>query len=202
MHLRSYGVAAAWRLGQWDDVDTYLPGGGTAAALVSSAATAGPLGAIELSVGQALSALRGGSTSKLHATLQAARMAIQMPLSAAGMESYARAYPHLLSLHLLQELETAPLALQAAASTGHASGGGEAAARALRSAQWAQRQQLTQVQSLWTCEPLLAMRRQIYLLAGCTQVCVCEREGKRERESERGQPPLNSACNCQSGSWR
>ena len=25
--LRSYGVAAAWRLGQWGDVDAYLPSG-------------------------------------------------------------------------------------------------------------------------------------------------------------------------------
>jgi hypothetical protein len=71
-------------------------------AALASSATAGPLGAIELSVGQALSALRSGSSSRLQSTLQAARMAIQMPLSAAGMESYARAYPHLLSLHLLQ----------------------------------------------------------------------------------------------------
>ena len=39
--------------------------------------------------------------------LEAARQEIMAPLSAASMESYSRAYPHLTRLHMLQELAEA-----------------------------------------------------------------------------------------------
>ena len=45
--------------------------------------------------------------------LEAAREDIMAPLSAASMESYSRAYPHLTRLHMLQELADAATHIQA-----------------------------------------------------------------------------------------
>ena len=44
--------------------------------------------------------------------LDEARKAIMAPLSAASIESYTRAYPHLVKLHMLQELADAAFLLQ------------------------------------------------------------------------------------------
>jgi hypothetical protein len=45
--------------------------------------------------------------------MAAARQEIMAPLSAASMESYSRAYPHLTRLHMLQELADAAVQRQA-----------------------------------------------------------------------------------------
>jgi len=44
--------------------------------------------------------------------LEAARQEIMAPLTAASMESYSRAYPHLTRLHMLQELADAASFIQ------------------------------------------------------------------------------------------
>lgn len=50
--------------------------------------------------------------------LQEARLAAMAPLIAASTESYSRAYPYLVKLHMLQELSDAAVLLQEASLAG------------------------------------------------------------------------------------
>ncbi|KAK3275904.1 hypothetical protein CYMTET_15995 [Cymbomonas tetramitiformis] len=187
--LRAYGVAAAWRLGRWDRVSEFLgpagAGAGTAAGDTQSRrgagagnARGGVQEAFEVSLGKVLLALEQRDEPKLYSTVKDARAALLAPLAAASMESYDRAYPYLVQLHLLQEAEASWPALAGSAS--HASTtpgrgaspaancqvvGPKESARILVSAGWAQRLRLMQP-SLNTWEPQLAMRRRIYALCG------------------------------------
>lgn len=56
--------------------------------------------------------------NKTNKTLAEARRAIMAPLSAASLESYTRAYPFLVKLHMLQELADAAVLLQEASLAG------------------------------------------------------------------------------------
>eukprot|EP00854_Cymbomonas_tetramitiformis_P001078 gene1078-1627_t len=128
--LRAYGVAAAWRLGRWDRVSEFLgpagAGAGTAAGDTQSRrgagagnARGGVQEAFEVSLGKVLLALEQRDEPKLYSTVKDARAALLAPLAAASMESYDRAYPYLVQLHLLQEAEASWPALAGSAS--HAS---------------------------------------------------------------------------------
>lgn len=63
-------------------------------------------------MGRLLSGVAGRDTTAVDAQLKAARDEIMAPLSAAAMESYARAYPHQIRLHMLQEASDAATLLQ------------------------------------------------------------------------------------------
>ena len=62
--------------------------------------------------------LLGREQSKTNKVLAEARRAIMAPLSAASMESYTRAYPFLVKLHMLQEASDAAVLLQEASLAG------------------------------------------------------------------------------------
>ncbi len=67
-------------------------------------------------MGRLLASLASRDASSVAEQLRAARAEIVAPLSAAAMESYTRAYPHLVRLHMLQELSDAAALLQASRS--------------------------------------------------------------------------------------
>ena len=65
------------------------------------------LDANEISLGFCLSALRCGDRGDFDHHLNEARVQLLAPLAAASLESYTRAYPMLVRLHMLQELHEA-----------------------------------------------------------------------------------------------
>jgi serine/threonine-protein kinase ATR len=108
--------------------------------------------------------------------VRSARQALLQPLAAASMESYTRAYPLLVKLHMLRELEdchpvlasaaatpkSVDLSKQSAAGPSH-SGGGQHSATVVAgmveaTQDWEDRLKITQP-SLWAREPILALRR-------------------------------------------
>ncbi|KAG7176083.1 serine/threonine-protein kinase atr-like [Homarus americanus] len=92
--LNKYRVEAAWRLGQWDQLEKVLETN-------PSQASWG------VGVGQILLAVRGRDSAAYQNSLRRLRTQQIASLSAASMEkwAYQRAYPHILRLHMLTELE-------------------------------------------------------------------------------------------------
>jgi len=211
--LAVVGVAAAWRLGCWDELDEWLEAAGASLTTLSLGsrlrpqspaepstvlASLTPGGVLsghrraandddlwELRVGQLVSADRRGDAPAVAKILEDARLEVMEPLSAASMESYARAYPHLLKLHVLQELEDASLWLrgrEGAGSLVSASLADDASCEeALR---WAERLRLTDA-SPATREPILVARRLIASRAGLPQLVgsLCLEQARLGRES-------------------
>eukprot|EP01105_Mastigella_eilhardi_P005361 TRINITY_DN170_c0_g1_i2.p1 TRINITY_DN170_c0_g1~~TRINITY_DN170_c0_g1_i2.p1 ORF type:complete len:1419 (-),score=311.12 TRINITY_DN170_c0_g1_i2:111-4367(-) len=91
--LVSYGVQASWRLGDWARLESFL------------AAPTCPSD-WECSLGRCLLSLQSESVD-FTKNLAAACGNLTAPLTAASCESYQRAYPSLVKLHILQELEQA-----------------------------------------------------------------------------------------------
>ena len=144
--LAAMGTAAAWRLGRWGLLEGYtqVAQGGYGAL--------DPDARWEVRLGRLLGAVVPGDGDALHRELDAARSEVMGPFSAAAMESYDRAYPHLVKLHMLQEISDA----------GHALAG---PAQRRGQMNWEERLALTQP-SLATQEPILALRRQLTSLCG------------------------------------
>ena len=97
------GVAAAWRLSKWESVSELL---GT----MEDAQFSNNLGnddQWEVRLGEILNAVHQGNVQHAATALAAARREVMAPLSAAIMESDVRAYPHMVRLHILQEIEDA-----------------------------------------------------------------------------------------------
>ncbi|BDA43155.1 Serine/threonine-protein kinase ATR at C-terminar half [Coccomyxa sp. Obi] len=149
-HLASCGVAAAWRLGRWQLLESYLE------------QTRPFMGMLhgddqwEVRLGELLSAFHHRDNEAVRQQLAEAAGEVMGRLSAASMESYSRAYPHLVRLHMLQE------ASDAAQLAARGSLGPIERQRILR---WDERLRITQ-SSLATQEPILALRRQLAVLAG------------------------------------
>lgn len=152
-HLATYGASAAWRLGEWDSLGGYVE-----EAMATNVRTepgfAVRLGNILLSAGK-------GDTKGMVEGLRSARSALMDPLSAAAMESYGRAYPYLVKLHMLHEVESTYDAYRSVAATRDASP--TALVSALEGLGWKERLLRTQ-QGIGTREPLLALRRSLCLL--------------------------------------
>ena len=90
--LSEDGVAAAWRLSDWNLVHDFL------AAEPSEAN-------FEVGLSRVLYALHINDSVAYHQNLQNTRLMIMNPLSAASRESYNRAHPYFLQLHMLQDIE-------------------------------------------------------------------------------------------------
>ncbi|KAK9842495.1 hypothetical protein WJX81_002719 [Elliptochloris bilobata] len=154
--LAALGVAASWRLGRWAPLEGYL-------ALARDSADS-DLAGLELGLdaeerwevrlGRLLAAMHCREGEAVRRQLEEARAELLAPLRAASMESYARAYPHLVRLHMLQE------AADAAALAAEGCLGPNERQRRLR---WPERLRITQ-SSLATQEPILALRRQLAVL--------------------------------------
>jgi serine/threonine-protein kinase ATR len=202
--LSALGTAAAWRLGRWDLLASYLPSssslegegpGGGMAAPASATATAtdhhhlhyhqlllDPGLKWEVRLGKLLAAAAGRDHIGLKKELEAARSEAMGAFSAAAMESYSRAYPHLIKLHMLQEATDVATLLLVNNSSGSKQGRGNigdgiktmsntsnvveigplARERALR---WGDRLAVTQP-SLGCQAPILALRRQLATISG------------------------------------
>ena len=94
-------------MAQWDDLDEFLEDAGAGRAGKGGTSGLGADEGWEVQVGEILSAARRGDAEGLADVLASARREVMRPLSAATMESYSRAYPLLVRLHVLQELEEA-----------------------------------------------------------------------------------------------
>ncbi|XP_066955721.1 serine/threonine-protein kinase ATR [Macrobrachium rosenbergii] len=92
--LSDYRVEAAWRLGQWNQLETLMEKG-------SSQLSWGT------GIGQVFLAVRAQDATGYQNSLRKLRSQHITPMSAASMEkwAYQRAYPYILRLHMLTELE-------------------------------------------------------------------------------------------------
>ncbi|CAD7704331.1 unnamed protein product, partial [Ostreobium quekettii] len=155
--IRALGVAAAWRLGQWADLDECLANLDFAQVQQPAAK---PLQCLnpqedwEVRVGRILSSMHKHDYMAIHAGIQDARTSIMKPLAAAATESYSRAYPLMVRLHMLQELEDACAIIERDPHPGPIE-----RARMLR---WEERLEVVEP-SVSTQEPILALRRQLAL---------------------------------------
>ena len=185
------GVQAAWRLGQWDRLDEYVhlwEGSAQVQPLLALASRDDITGGgsnFDLGLAKVLQALRGKDTRDFQLLLRKCRRALLVPLAAAGMESYSRAYPHVVKLQMLQELEdcSALSVLWKGEKQGHTGSqmqpdGGplsvadeqlasqtESSEVANLLEEWAIKLSVTQP-SLSTREPILALRRLLYRQVG------------------------------------
>ena len=96
--LLSYGVEAAWRLGDWRALDEML-----------AAAQRQPYQTYlahdwEVSLGSVFAALAAHSSAQVQHAVAEARRCVLPRLAAASFESYQRCYPDLIRLHLLEEI--------------------------------------------------------------------------------------------------
>eukprot|EP00958_Prasinococcus_capsulatus_P010131 scaffold990_cov393-Prasinococcus_capsulatus_cf.AAC.31 len=158
--LRSQTVAAAWRLGRWSLLKEYLedpdsqgcgPGGTNSRDGIRSAAAQ----EFDIDLARMLSHFHEGRYDKVKDSLATSRDTLLNPLVAASMESYERAYPFIVKLHMLRELEDGLLCKTSP----------EPSPLPLGCAQWDQRLNLTK-QSLKTREPIVALRRVVLGEAG------------------------------------
>ncbi|CAM1327849.1 ATR (predicted) [Pycnogonum litorale] len=94
-YIDDYRVEAAWKLGQWDELETYVD-------LNTSADRSWAL-----SVGKILLAANKCDFTEMKEELKLAKSDLMVPLSAASMENgaYQRAYNYILRLHILAEIE-------------------------------------------------------------------------------------------------
>lgn len=142
--LSSYGVQAAWRLCQWDVLEQFL--------------NMNPEPTFEVGLARIiLSMHRNDDQSYVH-WMNTTRMSVMAPLSAASWESYNRAYPYFVRLHMLNEIEQTRnlyMSKKVEAFAGADGGGRDAAALVHK---WQSRLQLNQ-HSFRLREPILSLRR-------------------------------------------
>ncbi|KAJ7539120.1 hypothetical protein O6H91_11G077400 [Diphasiastrum complanatum] len=156
------GVQAAWRLGQWDLLDEYVIGADSDG--IISTSTEGNA-SFDLRLAKIFQALRKRDHYKVAEQLMQCRLALLAPLAAASMESYARAYPVVVKLHMLQELEDFNSMILTADEDGkrheELAEGSYSFTKEHVVQDWEGRLKITQP-SLWTREPILALRRLVY----------------------------------------
>ncbi|PHT64079.1 Serine/threonine-protein kinase ATR [Capsicum annuum] len=163
------GVQAAWRLGRWDLMDEYL-NGADEEGLVCNSSESNAL--FDMDVAKILQAIMKKDQFSVAKKITLSKQALIAPLAAAGMDSYARAYPFVVKLHMLRELEDYSSLL-----------GGESFLEksfvlydsdfSKLMVSWENRLKLTQP-SLWAREPLLAFRRLVFGASGLNaQVGEC-----------------------------
>ncbi|XP_074312882.1 serine/threonine-protein kinase ATR isoform X2 [Silene latifolia] len=158
------GVQAAWRLGRWDLMDEYLDGADKPdkEALLCSISESNA--SFDMDIAKILRLIMEKDRFGVEEKIALSKQALIAPLAAAGMDSYTRAYPFIVKLHLLKELEEFHDMLE-----------GEsfmekrfllddpAFMKTMES--WEGRLRFTQP-SLWAREPLLAFRRFVFSASG------------------------------------
>jgi serine/threonine-protein kinase ATR len=104
--LLPHAVKASWQLGRWDTLEDLVN-------LVGSELQSSPQISLnhdqefDFAVGKALLHLQRNRLHEIPAALEEARNAIMPPLSVVANEDYPRAYPYLLKLQFLREIEDA-----------------------------------------------------------------------------------------------
>lgn len=155
------GVQAAWRLGRWDLMDEYLSGADGEGLLCSSSESNA---SFDMDVAKILQAMMTKDQFSVEKKIALSKQALIAPLSAAGMDSYVRAYPFVVKLHLLRELEDFYSLLGDASFLEKSFALDDPKFSKVRE-NWEDRLRFTQP-SLWAREPLLAFRRLVFANSG------------------------------------
>ncbi|KAM1987180.1 hypothetical protein ACFX15_034478 [Malus domestica] len=151
------GVQAAWRLGRWDLMDEYLSGADEEGLLCSSSESNA---SFDMDVAKILQAMMKKDQFSVAEKIALSKQALIAPLAAAGMDSYVRAYPFVVKLHLLRELEDFHSLLVDDSFLEKSFQLGDHGFSQLME-NWENRLRFTQP-SLWAREPLLAFRRLVF----------------------------------------
>ncbi|KAI3815576.1 hypothetical protein L1987_15248 [Smallanthus sonchifolius] len=154
------GVQAAWRLGRWDLTDEYLDGADEEGLLCSSSESNA---SFDMDVAKILRAMRMKDQFSVSEKIALSKQALIAPLAAAGMDSYTRAYPFVVKLHVLHELEDFHSILNGESFLEKSCAGQPDFLKVTEN--WDNRLRFTQP-SLWTREPLLAFRRLVFGASG------------------------------------
>lgn len=155
------GVQAAWRLGRWDLMDEYLTGADEEGLLCSSSESNA---LFDMDVAKILQAIMNKDQFSLAEKIALSKQSLIAPLAAAGMDSYARAYPFALKLHMLRELEDFNSLLNGKSFLERTFDISEPEfSKVLEN--WDSRLKLSPP-SLWAREPLLAFRRLVFGASG------------------------------------
>ncbi|CAK9143133.1 unnamed protein product [Ilex paraguariensis] len=163
------GVQAAWRLGRWDLMDEYINGADEEGLLCSSSESNA---FFDMDVSKILQAMMKRDQFSVAEKIALSKQALIAPLAAAGMDSYMRAYPFIVKLHMLQELEDFYSLLGGDSFLEKSFHLGESGFSKMME-NWESRLRFTQP-SLWAREPLLAFRRLVGSASGLgAQVGSC-----------------------------
>ncbi|CAN7059710.1 unnamed protein product [Brassica rapa subsp. trilocularis] len=155
------GVQAAWRLGKWDLMDEYLGGADEEGLLFSSSDSNA---SFDRDVAKILQAMMKKDQYSIAERIAISKQALIAPLAAAGMDSYTRAYPFVVKLHLLRELEDFQALLNGESYLEKSFSTSDPVFSKVVD-NWENRLRFTQ-SSLWTREPLLAFRRLVFGASG------------------------------------
>ncbi|KAI3834279.1 hypothetical protein MKX03_030086 [Papaver bracteatum] len=159
------GVQAAWRLGRWDLMDEYISGADEEGLLCSSSESNA---CFDMDVAKILQAMMKKDQFSVAERIAHSKQALLAPLAAAGMDSYARAYPFVVKLHLLRELEDFHSLLVNDSFLERSFHLDDPRFKKVIQ-DWENRMRFTQP-SLWTREPLLAFRRLVF---GASDLHAC-----------------------------
>ena len=148
------GVQAAWRLSRWELMDEYLDGADKEGLLCSSSESNA---SFDMDVVKILQAMMKKDQFLVSEKIALSKQALIAPLAAAGMDSYTRAYPFVVKLHMLRELEDFHQLLVGESFLEKSFDLTDLRFTKMME-NWENRLRLTQP-SLWAREPLLALRR-------------------------------------------
>ncbi|KAI4367378.1 hypothetical protein MLD38_023121 [Melastoma candidum] len=151
------GVQAAWRLSHWDLMDEYLNGAAEDGLICSSSES---YASFDMDVAKILQAIMKKDQFSVAEKIALSKQALIAPLAAAGMDSHLRAYPYIVKLHFLRELEDFHSLLGAKSFLDKSFDADDAGFSKLIDS-WGNRLKFTQP-SLWAREPLLALRRLVF----------------------------------------
>ncbi|KAG7975717.1 hypothetical protein I3843_06G113400 [Carya illinoinensis] len=155
------GVQAAWRLGRWDLMDEYINEADEEGLLCSSSESNA---SFDMDVAKILQAMMKKDQFSVAEKIAVSKQALIAPLAAAGMDSYTRAYPFIVKLHLLRELEDFQGLLVDDSFLEKSFHLGDLGfSKVIEN--WENRLRFTQP-SLWAREPLLAFRRLVFGSSG------------------------------------
>lgn len=154
--FRACALQAAWRLGRWDLVEEHLNA-------AESNADFSQKMPFESRLAGVLLAMHRGDKEGANRGLRPLQECVMGPLAAASIESYQRTYPHMLRLHMINEIHRSfrvvfPHSLHA--TDEHK----QREITKLRD-EWDKRLELTK-SSMGEREPLLALRRALFAIMG------------------------------------
>ncbi|GMH13512.1 hypothetical protein Nepgr_015353 [Nepenthes gracilis] len=155
------GVQAAWRLGRWDLMDEYLEGADKEGLICSSSESNA---SFDMDVAKILQAMMKKDQFSVAEKIALSKQTLIAPLAAAGMDSYMRAYPFIVKLHMLRELEDFHILLVGESFLEKSFNQDDTLFSNVIE-NWENRLRFTQP-SLWTREPLLAFHRLVFGASG------------------------------------
>ncbi|KAL9238429.1 hypothetical protein vseg_012850 [Gypsophila vaccaria] len=151
------GVQAAWRLGRWDLMDEYLDGADKESL---NCCISENNASFDMDIAKILRSIINKDKFGVDEKIALSKQALIAPLAAAGMDSYTRAYPFVVKLHMLKELEEFHDMLEGQSFTEDSFHLKDEVFMEVTQS-WESRLKFTQP-SLWAREPLLAFRRFVF----------------------------------------